>query len=99
LIAQTFQIPLQEADAIIDSNASQRSRNREADIENSDRATMADEVYNRVASILGNQNAQDWFKRPKEALDGQIPLKLLETRIGTQRLLNFIDALEDGSYG
>lgn len=87
-----------EALRILGVSRSRKSRNPKMDVELLDRAYAALNLYARVASILGTEQAPPWFKTPKRALAGARPIDLLETRVGLAKLAGMVTALEDGAY-
>lgn len=87
-----------EALRVLGVSRSRKSRNPNMDVDLLDRAYSALDAYARVASLISREQAGEWFRTPKEALDGATPIDLLETRVGLRKLTSMVTALEDGSY-
>ena len=87
-----------DALAVLGISRSRKSRNPTMNVALLDRAYSALELYARVASLLGSQRAQDWFRTPKAALEENRPVELLETRVGLAKLSSLVTALEDGAF-
>ncbi len=97
-LAELLGVGKLEALRILGISRSRKSRNPKMDVELLDRAYGALDLYARVASLLGAEQAPSWFKMPKRALEGARPIDLLETRVGLAKLAGVITALEDGAY-
>ena len=55
-------------------------------------AARAEEVFEEVES------AQNWLKRPNQALNGEIPLNLLDTEAGVEQVDDLLSRIEYGIY-
>ena len=87
-----------EALRVLGISRSRKSKNPNMNVDLLDRTFVTLDVFSRVSRILGTDAAKHWFQTPKQALDGAIPLVLLETRVGVSKLQDMITALEDGAY-
>jgi uncharacterized protein (DUF2384 family) len=83
---------------VLGVSRSRKSRNPTMNVELLDRAYSALDIYARVADVIGQEQASEWFHAPKRALAGARPVELLETRVGLRKLGSMVMALEDGSY-
>ena len=53
----------------------------------SDRLSRIDRIYTLAVAVFGDgDKAAQWLKRPSRALANELPLKLLDTDAGTQRV-------------
>ena len=91
-------LPQKESMELIGTNASQKSRNKIANLEIADRSFIIFEVFARISAKMGDDRARAWLKSPKKALNDRSPLALLGTRVGLQELDAYLTSLEDGSY-
>ena len=55
-------------------------------------AARAEEVFKEVES------AQNWLKRPNQALNGEIPLNLLDTEAGVEQVDDLLSRIEYGIH-
>ena len=84
--------------ALLGVSRSRVSRRSHMDLEVLDRAGAAVRLYARVAAMVGEKAAADWFQEPNPHLGGKRPFDLLRTNLGQQELASMITALEDGAY-
>jgi putative toxin-antitoxin system antitoxin component (TIGR02293 family) len=82
---------------LIGFTASRKSRNDVLDLDAIDRIFNTLETRKRVEHFLGS-DTDEWLKKPNKHLENKAPLELIETRTGTQMLLNYLDSLESGHY-
>ena len=69
------------------------------------RSHASDRAF-RLAQVLALANhvfeddvdAREWFKKPIWALDGARPLDLLDTEVGTQRVVQVLNQVEYGVF-
>jgi putative toxin-antitoxin system antitoxin component (TIGR02293 family) len=67
--------------------------------EESEKSLRAARVFAKSCDILGDkQKAKEWMVSRIKSLGGQKPLDMLETDIGTQEVLNVLNAIEWGVY-
>ncbi len=65
----------------------------------SDRAFRMAAVLVLARHVLeDDETAQQWFREPNRALQGERPLDLLDTEIGTQQVVRVLNRLEGGVY-
>ena len=97
-LAELLGISKTEALGILGISRSRKSKNPAMNVELLDRTYSALTLFARVASVLGQEGAREWFAGPKAALDGAKPVDLLATRVGIDRLRDMLTALEDGTF-
>jgi Protein of unknown function (DUF2384) len=90
---------LKKADAnkLMGFSPSRKSRNEVLDLDAIDRIFNALETRKRVEHFLG-PDTDAWLQKPNKHLDNKTPLELIETRVGTQVLMKYLDSLESGNY-
>ncbi len=67
--------------------------------EESEKSLRVARVLRRATQVLeGEHEAKRWVSSPIESLNNQKPMDLLETDIGTQDVLNVLNAIEWGVY-
>jgi putative toxin-antitoxin system antitoxin component (TIGR02293 family) len=72
-------------------------RHDNLDVHVSDRIARIQRVYDLASSILGDtQKARLWLTRPNRVLEGQVPLRLLDTDAGTQLVEDELRRIEFG---
>ena len=74
------------------------SRNPTMSVDLLDQAGSILKTFARVASLRGPEAATRWFSRPNVHTGNQPPLGLLATRLGRERLHDYVTALEDGAF-
>lgn len=63
----------------------------------SDRLARLDRILQLATDVFGSSDkAVGWLKRPSRALDAQMPLQLLDTDAGTQRVERELRQIEHG---
>jgi Protein of unknown function (DUF2384) len=86
-----------DANKLMGLTASRKSRNEVLDVDAIDRIFNALETRRRIEHFLG-PDTDAWLQKPNKHLDHKKPLELIETRVGTQMLMKYLDALESGNY-
>ncbi len=77
-------------------NRSVRKRLTEVESEKSLRVAR---VYAKAKAALGSdENAKKWIVSPIQSLGGHRPIDFLKTDVGTQEVLNVLNAIEWGVY-
>lgn len=76
---------------------SRKSRTEILDLEAVDRIFTVLEIRRRVEHFLG-PDTDTWLQKPNKHLEHKTPLELIETRVGTQSLMNYLNAVESGHY-
>lgn len=63
----------------------------------SDRLSRVSRIHQLAAQVLGDsKKAADWLKRPNRGLGNELPIKLLDTDIGTQQVEQELRQIEYG---
>lgn len=63
----------------------------------SDRLSRVNRIHQLAASVFGDEKkAADWLKRPSRALANELPIKLLDTDLGTQQVEQELRKIEYG---
>ncbi len=96
-LCKLFDIRIKDATGLLGISESRLSRNKNIDRAMLDKTEALIAIYSKVAQVLGNQTT-DWFKTENAALDGKIPLQVLDTRYGLSKIENMVDALLHGAY-
>ncbi len=56
-------------------------------------------VFERAIEVIGNQQqANAWLNEPVLALAGNTPLETMKTALGTERVMQILERLDDGAY-
>lgn len=78
---------------------SRRRRTGRLDPDESDRLFRLARIAARTVEILGDDEAASvWLRRPNRALGGSVPLHLLDTDAGTQRVEQVLGRIEYGVF-
>ena len=76
-----------------------RKKEKKLDLRESDRIYRLAWIYALAMVVLENKIfALKWLTTPKIALGGEIPLKLLDTEIGTREVERVLGCIEYGIY-
>ncbi len=78
-----------------------RSRGRAAALKvvASDRAYRLASILSMARGVFGDdENAREWFKEPVRALGGERPIDLLDTEIGTQKVVRILGRIRHGIF-
>ena len=68
-------------------------------VNESEQLYRLDAVIAHAEQALGpRQNATKWLRRPNGALRGEIPLQLLDTDIGTNKVHDVLGRIEHGVF-
>ena len=86
-----------DADELLGTSSSRLSRNDRVDVDGLDRTYALTRVVERVAAVVGTERARLWLREPNPGLEGEIPLELLQTRYGGERVENLVEALLHGA--
>jgi putative toxin-antitoxin system antitoxin component (TIGR02293 family) len=63
----------------------------------SDRLSRIDRIYTLATEVFGDGGqAAQWLKRPSRALDGELPLQLLDTDAGAQQVERELRQIQHG---
>ncbi|HZY97174.1 MAG TPA: antitoxin Xre/MbcA/ParS toxin-binding domain-containing protein [Candidatus Cybelea sp.] len=102
-LAEAFRTSASEVQRIIGVSRATGTRRRTSKAplrrEASDRAFRMASVYTLAANVFEDtQSAREWFKEPNRALQGERPLDLLDTDVGTQQVVRILNRIEYGVY-
>ncbi|HEX7041181.1 MAG TPA: antitoxin Xre/MbcA/ParS toxin-binding domain-containing protein [Trueperaceae bacterium] len=97
-LLRVFDVSKADVYELLGVSSSRVSRRPVMDVSTLDRGSAALKLFARVAAIIGDEAASDWFRRPHEHLGGKRPFDLLRTSLGQQELASMITALQDGAY-
>jgi putative toxin-antitoxin system antitoxin component (TIGR02293 family) len=63
----------------------------------SDRLSRVGRIYQLATDVFGDEKkAAEWLKRPSRALSNELPIKLLDTDLGTQQVEQELRKIEFG---
>jgi len=63
----------------------------------SDRLSRVNRIHQLATNVFGDEKkAADWLKRPSRALANELPIKLLDTDLGTQQVEQELRKIEYG---
>ncbi|GAC1598482.1 MAG: hypothetical protein NVS3B28_30470 [Candidatus Velthaea sp.] len=75
------------------------SRSARFALDESDRLARVARMYAYAESILGSrERAESWMKTPNWALDGTLPLALLDTEISAREVEDALGRIDDGTF-
>jgi hypothetical protein len=75
------------------------SSENQTDLDNNKRLTRITTIYEHAAEVFEDSDiAWDWLQSPNGALDGKIPLRLLETDEGAQQVETILGRIDYGVY-
>jgi putative toxin-antitoxin system antitoxin component (TIGR02293 family) len=74
-----------------------RTHNTKLSVSASDRFYRLIRIFALASTVLGSaDNATEWLREPQFAFDGQTPLELMKTEVGTKQVENFLIRAEYG---
>ena len=89
VLAETLDVPPR--------TLARRKRERVLRPDESDRLYRLARILARARSVLGDRaKAAGWLTRPNRALGGEVPLGMLDTDIGVQRVDHVLGRIEHG---
>jgi putative toxin-antitoxin system antitoxin component (TIGR02293 family) len=66
----------------------------------SDRLYRIAHVADQAVSVFGAEDkATTWLQRPNVALNGELPIRLLDTDVGTRQVEDLLGRIEHGVVG
>lgn len=96
-IAEFLRVRKGDADELLGTSSSQLSRSDRVSPEILDRAYALSRTFERVSAVLGPEHARYWLSEPNPGLEGEVPLELLRSRYGGERVENLVEALLNGA--
>ena len=77
-----------------------RRQGRKLDADESDRLYRLARIAAQAVSVLGtDEKAAAWLRRPNRALNGELPLALLDTDLGSRLIEDVLGRIEHGVVG
>ena len=77
-----------------------RRQTRRLEPDESDRLYRIARVAGQAVSVFGDENkATTWLQRPNRALNGELPIRLLDTDIGARQVEDILGRIEYGIVG
>lgn len=99
-VQRRLQVTLPEAAAILHTpmrTLARRKRARKLDAVESDRLVRFARVAAHAVAVFGDETkAAGWLRRPNRSLNGDLPLRLLDTEIGTAQVDEILGRIEYG---
>lgn len=96
-VAAFLNIRKGDADQLLGTSSSQLSRSDRVNTEILDRTYMLTRILEQIAAVIGTEDAKRWLREPNPGLEGEVPLNLLQTHYGCERVENLVDALLNGA--
>lgn len=96
-VADFLHIRKSDADELLGTSSSQLSRSDRVNPEILDRTYALARTFERVSAVIGPEHARYWLSEPNPGLEGEVPLELLQTRYGGERVENLVEALLNGA--
>jgi len=77
-----------------------RRQARKLDPDESDRLYRIARVAGQAVSVFGDENKETtWLRRPNRALNGELPIRLLDTDVGARQVEDILGRIEHGIVG
>jgi putative toxin-antitoxin system antitoxin component (TIGR02293 family) len=74
-----------------------RRQARKLDADESDRLYRIARVAGQAVAVLGTEEkATTWLQRPNRALNGELPIRLLDTDVGARQVEDILGRIEHG---
>jgi len=99
LIANFVDIPMSDlADFLrINSRTLARRKGGVLNSEESEKVIRMGRVMERTSQIFG-EDGVEWLKQPNKSLNGQTPISMLDTDIGTENVMDTLGRIEHGVF-
>lgn len=101
-LARDFQLELKELAPILDipwTTLMRRRRARRFHPDESDRLYRLAHIVAVAADVLEDkERASRWLRKPNRALGGEVPLRLLDTEVGSRQVETILGRIEHGAY-
>ena len=101
-LAKLLQLTQQELSDVLKINPRTLNRRKKGQLlhqEESDKLYRLARIYLLSLEVLENEEmAVEWLKKPKIALNRQIPLALIDTDVGTREVERLLNQLKYGVY-
>jgi putative toxin-antitoxin system antitoxin component (TIGR02293 family) len=77
-----------------------RRQTRKLDAVESDRLYRVARVAAQAVAVFGAEDkATTWLQRPNRALNGELPIRLLDTDVGARQVEDILGRIEHGIVG
>jgi putative toxin-antitoxin system antitoxin component (TIGR02293 family) len=101
-LRERLHLSLPETSRVLDTpvrTLARRRRERKLQAAESDRLYRVARVYAQAVQVLGAEDrAAEWLRRPNRALNGEPPLELLDTELGSRQVEDVLGRLEYGVF-
>jgi putative toxin-antitoxin system antitoxin component (TIGR02293 family) len=102
-VCQRLRLPMTEAAAVLHMptrTMARRRRARKLAPDESDRLYRIARVAAQTVSLFGVEDqATAWLQRPHRALNGELPIRLLDTDVGAREVEDILGRIEHGIVG
>ena len=99
-VRERLRLSVPEAAIVLHMPARTLARRRQArrlDPEESDRLYRVARVAAQAVSVFGAEDkAAMWLRRPNRALNGELPIRLLDTDVGAQQIEDILGRIDHG---
>lgn len=83
---------------ILAQTMARRRQARRLRVDESDRLYRIAHVAGQAVSVFGSEDkAVTWLQRPNRALNGELPIRLLDTDIGARQVEDILGKIEHGN--
>jgi putative toxin-antitoxin system antitoxin component (TIGR02293 family) len=102
-VRERLRLSAPEAATVLHMPARTLARRRQArrlDPDESDRLYRIARVAGQAVSVFGDEyKATTWLQRPNRALNGELPIRLLDTDVGARQVEDILGRIEYGIVG
>ena len=102
-VRERLRLSVPEAASVLHMPSRTMARRREArklDPDESDRLYRIARVAGQAVSVFGAEDkATTWLQRPNRALNGELPIRLLDTDVGARQVEDILGRIEHGIVG
>jgi putative toxin-antitoxin system antitoxin component (TIGR02293 family) len=99
-IRERLKLSLPEAAVVLHvplRTLARRRHGRRLDADESDRLYRLARIAGQAVAVLGtDEKAVTWLRRPNRALNGEVPLALLDTDLGARQIEDILGRIEHG---
>jgi putative toxin-antitoxin system antitoxin component (TIGR02293 family) len=99
-VRERLRLTVSEAATVLHMPARTLARRRQArrlDPDESDRLYRIARVAGQAVAVLGAEDkATTWLQRPNRALNGELPIRLLDTDVGARQVEDILGRIEHG---
>jgi putative toxin-antitoxin system antitoxin component (TIGR02293 family) len=102
-VRERLHLSVPEAASVLHMPARTLARRRQARklaADESDRLYRVARVAAQAVAVLGSEDrAATWLRRPNRALNGELPIRLLDTDVGARQVEDVLGRIEHGIVG